>query len=350
MKPSRISVLIIGTLPPPIGGAGVSLQQLLDALVRRDDVQFVHVNTGGIRGRPISAPFRFVAVAWRILSNARRADVVSLQTVPTGLPFLGPFAWAASRLWGKPFMIRMFGGQDCFEMGGVRGAVNRWFIRRCDLYLAETKAATEAARRAGVARADWYATGRPMPALPPEEAGRKRACRRFVFLSQVKLSKGIGTLVEAAEKIEADVHIDVFGPFFEGLDEDFFKDRRHIRYCGVVSPDRVLEVLASYDAVVLPTHWPGEGYPGIIMEAYAAGLPVITTNWLAIPEIVDESCGILVEPKNPGALAEAMTRLNQDSEWYARIRAGSRAKRDLFDASRWVNCFVEHCRQLSKKL
>lgn len=344
-----ITVLVIGTLPPPIGGAGVSLQQLVGALRGRNDIRVIMVNTGGVRRHPIVGPFRFLAIAWRVFWGACRADVVSLQPVPTGLPFMGPIAWTSARLWRKPFMIRMFGGQNYLELTGLGGAMARWFIRRCDLYLAETKAATAAAQGDGLRRAAWYATGRPMKKLPSVEGSSDRPCRRFVFLSQVKLSKGVGTLVEAADLMNEDVEIDVYGPFFEGIDEKFIDGHRHVRYRGVIPPDEVTGVLSRYDALVFPTHWPGEGYPGIIMEAYGAGLPVIASRWLAIPEIVDESCGILIEPQNPAALAEAMTRLVKDPALFTRLREGAISKRSFFDADRWVDYFVTLCNELARK-
>src|SRR5882672_7190886 len=106
------TVLIIGTLPPPVGGAGVSLQHLTNALSQRSDIRTIVINTGGVRGHPYTGLFRLLGIILRIFNSARRADVVSLQPAPSGLPYIGPFAWAAARVWGKPFMIRMFGGQD----------------------------------------------------------------------------------------------------------------------------------------------------------------------------------------------------------------------------------------------
>ena len=84
----------------------------------------------------------------------------------------------------------------------------------------------------------------------------------------------------------------------------------------------------------------------MVIEAYAAGLPVITTNWRAIPEIVDETSGILIEPKDSVQLLEAMKKLIEDSDLYQSLRDGVRRKRGLFSSEIWTERFVEYCRSV----
>src|SRR6185369_923370 len=92
-----------------------------------------------------------------------------------------------------------------------------------------------------------------------------------------------------------------------------------VRYRGFLSHADVNRKLWEYDCLVLPTFHPGEGYPGVIAEAFAHGLPVIATRWLAIPEIVDERCGILIEPGNVRELLAAMKTLHRDSSLWRKL-------------------------------
>ena len=71
------------------------------------------------------------------------------------------------------------------------------------------------------------------------------------------------------------------------MTDALFDGCRRVGYCDVVEPDNVLDVLWQYDALLLPTYQPGEGYPGVIIEACAVGLPVICTLWHRLPELVD---------------------------------------------------------------
>ena len=62
---------------------------------------------------------------------------------------------------------------------------------------------------------------------------------------------------------------------------------------------------AEYDVLVLPTFWKGEGYPGVIIEAFSVGLPVVATNLPGISEMIDSQSGILVPPHSASTLAKA---------------------------------------------
>jgi glycosyltransferase involved in cell wall biosynthesis len=105
--------------------------------------------------------------------------------------------------------------------------------------------------------------------------------------------------------------------------------------------------MREHDALVLPTFFPGEGYPGVVIEAYFAGIPVICSDWMSIPEIVDGRQGILVPPKDADALYDAMRRLVDNPVLYRELRAGARQARETFSAEVWADFFVLVCRRLA---
>lgn len=333
-------LLLVGPTPPPLGGTTVSFQRLVDSLSGRGDVSIEVVETTGVRGRGPSRALRFVQ---RLRRAVARTDVVSVHVTITGLPTLGPLAVLLASRARKPLIVRKFGGTDLSDSSAARRALILWALRRADLYLAQTHALVEEAGRFGLRNVVWFPNSRPMPELPDESPGR-RVCRRFVFLGQVHRRKGIEELIEAGEALPSDVLVDVFGPLEFDVDESAFSDLGRVRYRGVVAPERVHETLLSYDALVLPSYHPGEGYAGAVLEAFAAGLPVVCTRWRALPEIVDSSSGILVEPRDAGSLFRAMKKLVDDPNLYAELRAGVLRRRVVFSDELWHERFVEHCR------
>jgi glycosyltransferase involved in cell wall biosynthesis len=110
-----------------------------------------------------------------------------------------------------------------------------------------------------------------------------------------------------------------------------------------------VSTMAQYDALLLPTYHEGEGYPGVVLEAFRAGLPVICTRWQALPEIVDDTCGILVEPRSAEELRDAMERLIRNPALFKSLREGATRRRDLFSSETWAERFVEYCRGLAER-
>ena len=173
-------------------------------------------------------------------------------------------------------------------------------------------------------------------------------CRRFVFMGHVSDVKGVREILALDGNLPDSVTVDVFGPCTGAISERDFDGCNKVWYRGIVEPAQVIFTLAQYDALLLPTYHIGEGYPGVIVEAYAAGLPVVCTRWRALPEIVDCTSGILVEPRNSDALFDAMKRLIEDDDLYARLREGARKRRREFSSEVWNNKFVEYCRDLAR--
>lgn len=88
-----------------------------------------------------------------------------------------------------------------------------------------------------------------------------------------------------------------------------------IRFLGLVTGDEKRRLLQKTDIFVLPTYYPFEGHPNVIVEAMAAGCPVISTNHAAIPEtVIDGETGLIIPAKNPEKLAEAIMYLIENKD------------------------------------
>ncbi len=109
-----------------------------------------------------------------------------------------------------------------------------------------------------------------------------------------------------------------------------------VRFLGVVS--NVPELLAAADAFVLSSDW--EGNPLVVMEAMAAGKPIVATSVGCVPELVSPDTGALVPPGDGGALADALVEIAGDLEAArARGEAGARVARQRFDVSTMAQAY-----------
>jgi glycosyltransferase involved in cell wall biosynthesis len=106
---------------------------------------------------------------------------------------------------------------------------------------------------------------------------------------------------------------------------------RRIRELGLTNSVRLLgrrpdidKLLPAFDLFVLASDT--EGLSNAILEAQACGLPVVTTHVGGNPDLVDADCGILVPPRDPRALAEAMGRLLRDRDRREQMGAVARMR------------------------
>lgn len=82
-------------------------------------------------------------------------------------------------------------------------------------------------------------------------------------------------------------------------------DSPTVRYLGFLNKDEVGLALTRAHLFLFPSRYPGEASPLVVLEALASNLPVVSTRWRGIPDLVGD-CGILVEPGHVEALADAI--------------------------------------------
>jgi len=345
-----IGIVLLAPFPPPYVGTTVSALQLASFLESAPGVTLYRFDTMGVRGQGVRGVFRFLGLLLRAYRAARKADIVTLHCSTTAVHLVGLPMLCVARLARRPFMLRKFAGDDHRErLGKLAAALAEWVLRRADRYLAQTKHLAALAEERGFTQCTWFPTSRPTP--PEDFAPRPPGgvCRNFVYVGRICEVKGIHTLIEAAAALPPDIHIDLYGPWYDDTERTVFDAVPNLNYCGELKPEEVLPTMARYDASLLPTHWQGEGYPGAVIESYLAGLPVIASDWQAIPEIVDSGVGLLVPPRDPGALAAAMRRLAEDRALYQELQSNTRAKARFFSSEHWGGYFVELCETIVQR-
>lgn len=152
------------------------------------------------------------------------------------------------------------------------------------------------------------------PTITPKKEGEPY---RFVFLSRIHPDKGIAEIISATEQLNAAGLQDRFEIDFYGKIEPFYEDKFkseiakcvNANYKGYLNltNDRGYETLSQYDVMLFPTYWRGEGFPGVVLDANIAGLPIIASDWNMNREVVKENkTGILIPTKDSISLANTM--------------------------------------------
>lgn len=152
---------------------------------------------------------------------------------------------------------------------------------------------------------------------------------RVGFIGTLAPHKGCDILIRAFRTLprELEATLDIYGNLerFEAFVEELRGlaggDER-INFAGPFPREKVGQVLSELDVLVVPSRW-YENQPGVIFEAFAAGMPVVATDLGGMSEFVKhEENGLLFELENAEDLARQLRRLGEEPGLLEKLRAG----------------------------
>ena len=309
-------VLIVGNLPTrdsrSIGGATILTQRIFEFLKSQKTAEFSFLKIRK-HWKPKAQIIDYIWFPLRFLWFQKNNEVISFHASTDFHITVGPLVTAFCRLSGKKYSYHFFGGNFHQKFQQLPKFYQRWLkltILKADTVFMETLEMINYFEAENI-NLQWLPNSRKSPTLTLQP---KKFKKRFVFISRVTPTKGIDTILEAVESLPQDYIIDIYGP----LDERFYKEEHfklnRVNYCGILSADEVIPTLSKYDVLLLPTFHPGEGYPGIIIEALSVGLPVISTKWNAMEELItDEVNGKIIPIRSSQALTQAIKSFTSEN-------------------------------------
>lgn len=152
---------------------------------------------------------------------------------------------------------------------------------------------------------------------------------KLCVFSRIYKDKGVEDAIEAVKLANAKlggqyITLDFYGllpkKYEERLAELLKENVSFLKYHGIVEYDKTVETLTPYFAMLFPTYYHGEGFPGNFVDAFNTGLPVIATDWLYNKDLIkDGENGLLIPIKNPEALCDAILKLYNDRQLHQQI-------------------------------
>ena len=159
-------------------------------------------------------------------------------------------------------------------------------------------------------------------------ADRPEGGVRFGYMGSFVPHKGPHVVLEAFKKLDwPQATLTMYGdpktdPRHSIYLRELAGDDPRIRFPGGYAREEIRRVHSEVDVLVAPSIW-YENTPFVMLEAQAAGIPIVASSLGGLAEIIDEGkSGFLFEPKNPAALAEVLARFRDDPKLLARLRAG----------------------------
>lgn len=153
----------------------------------------------------------------------------------------------------------------------------------------------------------------------------------FLFVGRLSQEKGIDVLLSALRKLqESDQHKIQVAVAGDGpLADEVKQSAPLVKPLGSLKTEEVREWMSSSSALILPSVW-YEGFPMVIVEAYACGLPIIASRIGALAELIEDGVtGLLFNPGDADDLANKIQWASQHPE---KIKEMGRLSRQRYEA------------------
>jgi glycosyltransferase involved in cell wall biosynthesis len=280
---------------------GVEVEVVSPASFRHFGIAYGAGVLGNLRRQPWRAallPALLASFSRAARRAARDADLVHAHWLSAG---------AVALTCGRPFVVQLWGTD--VELARRARPLARVVLRRARLVICASNALADAARELGAREVRLIPSAVDVPPHVGEEADPPEV----LFAGRLSPEKGILELVEAADGMNLVVAGD--GPL----------RARVPGALGFVSHDALGPLYERAAVVACPSH--REGFGVVCAEAMAYGRPVVAGAVGGLLDlVVHEETGLLVPPRDVGALREALERLLADKELRRRLGEAGRER------------------------
>lgn len=318
-----VKIGVIGRVSPDmVDGQTVSTRLLVEKIGLMDEVDEVTVaDLSHYKKTPVKA---LIGVLKCFVS----CDAIIIVLSINGLAVVMPIARFFSER-GKAVYLRAVGaGLDRFALKNSR--LKRELQSLKELWV-QSQSALDSLFEQGITNCRRIDNFRDYPGYDADGVRSgiaKRAERgswsfRVCTFSRVVKDKGIEDAVAVVNRINQEgtfsVSLDIIGQ----IDPDYMEYFRGlcggfgglITYKGVIAQQDVISTLNQYDALLFPTYFSGEAFPGSLVDAFAAGVPVVASDWNCNPDIVaDGETGFLYPTHDNERFYRAVKQLLNDRD------------------------------------
>lgn len=173
---------------------------------------------------------------------------------------------------------------------------------------------------------------------------------KLCTFSRVMKEKGIEDAVCAVNRVNKKYNhtifsLDIYGQidneqvkWFDELSDNF---NNNIKYCGIVPFDKTTMILKNYYALLFPTFYEGEGLAGTLIDAKAAGIPIIASDWKYNTEVVlDGINGYIYPTGDVGELEKKLIYIYENMDEWNEKKIYSLLDAKKYDVTQAVDIIV----------
>lgn len=243
-------------------------------------------------------------------------NIVILLSV-NGMNFYLPFFYYANKLFHRHIYHDII-GSELVAMTRENPKLVK-YLNSLEINWFEYESGANALRKMGVNNVAVLPNCKKLEAISPDSVAPYTSfdgSYTFCTFSRVMRQKGITDAINSVAEINEKrgkiaVRLDIYGPVEDDYKDEFdeltAKYADFITYRGITESHESVQTLKRYYALLFPTKWHGEGFPGTILDCYASAIPVLASDWNANKEIVVHGkTGMIYPSKECKTLTEAI--------------------------------------------
>ena len=328
-KKNLNKVLLLMQLPPPIHGASMMNQEVWKILNRNPllDTKLIPLmfanKIANVGIFSIVKVIKTIKIAWQLICYLvkEKPDLIYFTLSPVGFAFYRDAIFV--------FIVKLFRKKIIFHLHGKGIKTNSQNYFKALLYRGIFRGVDVIALSQSLcydfekihSRGKLYILPNGIQEIPYKRMKRNHSKLNLLFISNLKLAKGILDMIEALGNLT--LKNDLFSLKIVGDSVNVTKEElqslikkkglQNVEILGGCYGEKKNKILEKSDVLIFPTKTKNECFPLVILEAMQFGLAIISTNNGAIPEMLDYGdAGLIVDTGDVDGLTESIEKLILD--------------------------------------
>ena len=329
-------------------GQAVRTTIITQELQRKYSVEnVVIVNTNNWRKHPV----KFLWKSFRLVANSKK---VAVAPADNGFKVFVPILIFFNFFYRRPLIDIVIGGYLPALLD--QKPYYKKLVNKFDALFVQTENIKKDLEDRGVKNIHMLTNLKRLKTRKPTDIvlNEKKELRLCVF-SRIDKTKGVEDAIEAVKIANKNLVGHYFKLYFYCLlpisymkrfNELLVEINEILKYNGIVDFDKTVETLTPYFAMLFPTYYHGEGFPGNFVDAFNTGLPVIATDWLYNKDLIKDGVNGLLGPiNNPNALSDAILKLYNNRSLHHTLSINNLEKSKLYSPDAVMEDFYNFVEQ-----